>query len=286
MDGQGARFLRQALLVSAPIRVAILGATGRMGQTLLRCLPEFPQLRLAGALTASASGLGGRDAGEVAGLGTLGVPLDERVATALSGAQVAVDFTLAEAVPETAAACRAAGVALVCGVTGLDDEGHAALRAAAADVPVLWAPNMSAGVAVLERLTALAAAALGDFDAGVYEVHHAAKRDAPSGTALALGRALVGGRGLESGAATPDAQFRAAGLGYGVLRVGDVVGEHSVTLAGPGERIELVHRATDRAIFARGALRAAAWLAGKPPGMYSLGDVLGLGHMATLTRGV
>lgn len=238
--------------MSGPIPVVILGASGRMGQTLLRCFPEFPGLRLAAGL---------------------------------SGARVAVDFTVAEAVPETAAACRATGVALVCGVTGLDDAAHDALRAAAADVPVLWAPNMSAGVAVLEHLTALAAAALGDFDAAVYEVHHAAKRDAPSGTALALGRALVGGRGLETGAATPDARFQAAGLGYGVLRVGDVVGEHTVTLAGPGERIELVHRATDRAVFARGALRAAAWLAGRPPGMYALADVFGLGRVDTLAGG-
>jgi 4-hydroxy-tetrahydrodipicolinate reductase len=238
--------------MTAAIQVAVLGASGRMGQTVLRCLAEFPQLT--------------------------------RVAD-LAGAQVAIDFTVAEAVPATAAACRAAGVALVCGVTGLDEQGHAALRAATSEVPVLWAPNMSAGAAVLERVTALAAAALGEFDAGVFETHHAAKRDAPSGTALALGRAVVGARGLEPHSAMPDAQFRAHGLNYAVLRVGDVVGEHVVTLAGPGERLELAHRATDRAIFARGALRAAAWLAGKPPGSYSMGEVLGLGRVDTLARG-
>jgi len=271
--------------MTRPIPVAILGASGRMGRTLLRCLPEFPALSLSGALTAPGAGLDGRDAGEVAGLAPLGVSLSERVGVALAGARVAVDFTLPEAVPVTATACREAGVALVSGVTGLDQEGRAALRAAAADVPVLWAPNMSAGIAVLERVAALAAAALKEFDAGIYEVHHTAKRDAPSGTALALGRAVVGARGLEPGAATPDAQFRADGLGYGVLRAGDVVGEHTVTLAGPGERIELVHRATDRAIFARGALRAAAWLAGKPPGIYSLCDVLGLERVDTLAGG-
>jgi len=271
--------------VSAPIPVGILGASGRMGQTLLRCLPEFPMLALGGALTAPGSGLDGRDAGEVAGLGALGTLLSEQIETALSGVRVAVDFTLPEAVPETVAACRAAGVALVCGVTGLDEKAHAALRAAAVDVPVLWAPNMSAGVAVLERLAALAAAALGEFDAGVHEVHHAAKRDAPSGTALALGRAVVGARGLQARAAIPDAQFRATGLGYGVLRLGDVVGEHTVTLAGPGERIELSHRATDRAIFARGALRAAAWLAGRAPGNYTLAEVFGLGRVDTLAGG-
>jgi 4-hydroxy-tetrahydrodipicolinate reductase len=238
--------------MTAAIPLAVLGASGRMGQTVLRCLAEFPQLTRAADLTQ---------------------------------ARVAIDFTVAEAVPATAAACRAAGVALVCGVTGLDEQGQAALRAAASEVPVLWAPNMSAGAAVLERLAALAAAALGEFDAGVYEAHHAAKRDAPSGTALALGRAVVGARGLEPRGATPDAQFRADGLGYAVLRVGDVVGEHVVTFAGPGERLELAHRATDRAIFARGALRAAAWLAGKPPGSYSMGEVLGLGRVDTLAGG-
>jgi 4-hydroxy-tetrahydrodipicolinate reductase len=256
-----------------------------MGRTLLRCLPEFPTLALSGALTAPGTGLAGRDAGEVAEVGPLGIALSDKVAMALQDARVAVDFTLAEAVPATAAACRETGTALVCGVTGLDERTLAALRAAAGDVPVLWAPNMSAGVAVLERLAALASAALRDFDAGVYEVHHAAKRDAPSGTALALGRAIVAARGLAPTAAAPDAALRATGLGYAALRVGDVVGEHTVTLAGPGERIELSHRATDRAIFARGALRAASWLAGRPAGFYSLGDVLGLGCVDTLAGG-
>jgi 4-hydroxy-tetrahydrodipicolinate reductase len=234
--------------VSAPIPLAVLGASGRMGRVVLRCLPEFPALA--------------------------------RV-EALGEARVAVDFTLPEAVVETAAACRLAGVALVCGVTGIDERGHAALRAAAGEVPVLWAPNLSAGIAVLERLVAVAAGSLGEFDAGVYEVHHAAKRDAPSGTALALGRAVVGGRGLSADAALPDAGLQAQGVGYAVLRVGDVVGEHTITLAGPGERIELTHRATDRAIFARGALRAAAWLAGRAPGMYSFAEVLGLARVDT-----
>lgn len=267
--------------MSRPVPVAILGASGRMGRTLLRCLPEFPSLGLAGALTAPGAGLGGRDAGEVAGLGRLGVALSEDVAEAVGGTAVAVDFTLAEAVPATAAACRAAGVALVCGVTGLDARARAALQEAANTVPVLWAPNMSAGVAVLERLAALAAAALPKFDAGVIDVHHAAKRDAPSGTALTLGRAVTGARGLDPEAATPDGAMRAAGLGYAVLRSGDVVGEHTVVLAGAGERLELVHRATDRAIFARGALRAAAWLAGRPPGTYTLAESLGLGRVDT-----
>jgi len=256
-----------------------------MGQTLLRCLAEFPQLELFGALSAPGDGLEGRDAGEIAGLPALGVALDPRIDTALAGVRVAIDFTLPEAVPGTADACRRAGVGLVCGVTGLDAAAHDALRAAAREVPVLWAPNMSAGVAVLERIAALAAAALGDFDAGVQDVHHAAKRDAPSGTALALGRAVTLARGLDAAAAAPDDQLHAAGLHYGALRLGDVVGEHTVLLAGPGERLALSHVATDRAVFARGALRAAAWLADRPAGMYTLGEVLGLGRVDTLAGG-
>ncbi|NHA14578.1 4-hydroxy-tetrahydrodipicolinate reductase [Thioalkalivibrio sp. XN279] len=272
--------------MSERIPVAILGASGRMGATLLRCLPEFPALALAGASTAAETGLAGRDAGEAVGLASMDVVLHDDPAGALAGgARVAVDFTLPAAVAANAAACRAAGVGLVCGVTGLDARAEAALREAAEAVPVLWAPNMSAGVAVLERLAALAAAALADFDAGVYEVHHTAKRDAPSGTALALGRAVVEGRGQPPAAAAPDERLRAGGLAYAAERLGDVVGEHTVTLAGPGERLELTHRATDRAIFARGALRAAAWLAGREPGMYTLGDVLGLGRVDTLAGG-
>lgn len=260
--------------MSAATPLAILGASGRMGRSLLLCLAEFPQLRLSGALTGPESAQGGRDAGEAAGLAALGVALSLRPEEALSGAKVAVDFSLAPAVRGHVEACAAGGTALVCGVTGLDERTQEALRAASERVPVLWAPNMSAGVAVLERLVMLAAAALPDFDAGVHEVHHAAKRDAPSGTALALGRAVAAGRRADAGR-----------VGYGSLRVGDVVGEHSVLLAGAGERLELAHRATDRAIFARGALRAAAWIAGRAPGMYSLGEVLGLGRVDTPADG-
>lgn len=267
------------------IPLAVLGASGRMGGAVLARLAEFPALELRGAFTAPDSGLGGRDAGEAAGLGPLGVPLSERLDTALAGSRVAIDFTLADAVAGTAEACREAGVGLVCGVTGLDEAARTALREAARHVPVLWAPNMSAGVAVLQRLAALAAAALEEFDAGVYEAHHAAKRDAPSGTALALGRSVVTARGLPAEAARPDASLRAEGVDYAALRIGDVVGEHTVTLAGSGERLELSHRATDRAIFARGALRAAAWLAGKPPGFYELADMLGLNRVDTSGAG-
>lgn len=254
--------------------VALLGATGRMGRAVLQVLPEFPGLVLTGALCGpSGAGLG-RDSGEAADGGPLGIAVSGDTGTVLAGAEVAVDFTLPGAVAAHAAACATAGVAFVCGVTGLEERAHTALEAAARDVPVLWSPNMSAGVAVLARLAAVAAAALGEsFDGGVFEIHHRAKRDAPSGTALALAAALDGVAG------------RRAPTGCASLRGGDVVGEHTVVLAGPGERLELVHRATDRAIFARGALRAAAWLAGRKPGMYAFADVLGLPRVDTPTDG-
>jgi 4-hydroxy-tetrahydrodipicolinate reductase len=226
-----------------------------MGGTVLRVLPEFPQLQLTGALAARADTAP-----------ALPVPLSRDPAQALAGARVAVDFTLAAAVAGNARACAAAGVALVCGVTGLGEAEQDALEAAAQHVPVLWSPNMSLGIAVLRRISALAAAGLGPgFDAAVFELHHRGKRDAPSGTALALAADLDTARGAAPGT-TPVAS----------LRAGDVAGEHTVVLAGTGERLELVHRATDRTIFARGALRAAAWLAGRPPGRYALSDLLGL----------
>lgn len=241
--------------MSGPVGLALLGASGRMGGTVLRVLPEFPELRLSGALAASADATP-----------ALPVMLSRDPARALDGAQVAIDFTLAGAVAGNARACAAAGVALVCGVTGLGDGEQAALEEAAQRVPVLWSPNMSLGVAVLRRIGALAADALGPgFDVAVFELHHRGKRDAPSGTALALAADLDAARGAAPGT-TPVAS----------QRMGDVAGEHTVLLAGTGERLELVHRATDRAIFARGALRAAAWLAGRPAGRYALSDMLGL----------
>jgi 4-hydroxy-tetrahydrodipicolinate reductase len=199
-----------------------------------------------------------------------------------SGA-VAVDFSLGGAVAAHAQACAAAGVAMLVGTTGYDTAARAALERAAAKIAVLIAPNTSVGVAVLSQLAAQAALALGEaYDVEISEAHHRSKRDAPSGTALGLGEtvARVRGRSLNEVAVYDrhgvDGPRKDGSIGFSVVRGGDIVGEHTVTFAGAGERLEITHRAWDRMTFARGALRAAAWLKGRPPGLYGMQDVLGL----------
>ncbi|MEJ2522803.1 MAG: 4-hydroxy-tetrahydrodipicolinate reductase [Gammaproteobacteria bacterium] len=273
--------------MSEPVRIAVFGATGRMGRSVIASLGDFPDLTLVGALAGPEGEGGGADAGTLAGVDELGVVLSPDRSEVVRGAQVAIDFTLPGAVPGNLRACREAGVACVSGVTGLDAPALHAMEEAAGHIPVLWAPNMSTGVAVLTRAAQMAAKALGDgFDVEILEIHHAAKRDAPSGTALALGAAVARARGLDPQAAAVigrqgPGERQAGSIGYASLRAGDVAGEHTVVLAGPGERLELSHRATDRKIFARGALTAARWLAGQGPGRYELGDVLGLESMDT-----
>jgi 4-hydroxy-tetrahydrodipicolinate reductase len=258
-----------------------------MGQSVLRALRESSaaRLTLSGALASAASPRLGHDAaaeGPPTGVLVTAVPQE-----ALAGAGVAMDFSVPQRVAEHARACRDLGVPLLVGATGFDRETRAALEAAAARVPVLIAPNTSVGVAVLDRLVELAAAALKEgYDVEVSEAHHRMKRDAPSGTALALGEtvARVHGQALSDLAVYERhaaGEPRAPGsIGFAVVRAGDIVGEHTVTFAAAGERLELTHRATDRLIFARGALRAAEWLIGRPPSLYRMADVLGLGESA------
>lgn len=264
------------------IPVAVFGAGGRMGRCVIAALSERPELALVGALAGPDGEGAGEDAGVLAGIGELGVVLSPDRAEVLEGARVAIDFTLPPAVSDNLDACVRAGVACVSGVTGIDEAGRQAMDAASRKIPMMWAPNMSTGVAVLVRVAEIASSALGgEFDAEIMEIHHAAKRDAPSGTALALGAAVARARGQD-----PEGSARAGrsgegarepgSIGYASLRAGDVVGEHTLVLAGPGERLELTHRATDRRIFARGAVRAAEWLAGRPAGRYTLAEVVGL----------
>ncbi len=190
-----------------------------------------------------------------------------------------VDFSASVGFDAILAWCGRARVPLVSGTTGLSDGQRSAMTAAAATIPVLWSANFSPGVAVLKRVAAQAARALADWDLEIFEAHHAGKRDAPSGTALALGEAVAQARGqlLAESAVTGRqgmGQARAPGaIGFASIRAGDIVGEHTVFIAGPGERLELSHRATDRDIFARGALLAARWLAGRAPGLYRFEDV-------------
>jgi 4-hydroxy-tetrahydrodipicolinate reductase len=252
---------------SAPLtRVAVIGVTGRMGQALLRSAPLFPQLIVTGAVASAASLALGRDAGEVAGIGATNLIVTSDLPRALNEADVALDFSDAAATRANLAACRAAHKPLLIGTTGheagLEAEFEAALTASAREIAVLVAPNTSIAVALLEKLVRASARALpASFDIDIVELHHRGKRDAPSGTALALQAAAAAGR--------PGGQ-----IGIASLRAGDGAGEHSVLFSGPGEQLALRHRAGDRAIFARGALTAALWLASRPPGRYTMQDFI------------
>ena len=252
-----------------------------MGQSLIRAIREDAAVCLSGALSSSRSPRLGLDAA-AEGLATgIAVTADPRAA--LHGAAVAVDFSQSGALLDHARACATAKVPLLVGVTGFDAAARAELAVIGQRIPLLLAPNTSVGVGLLTELAATTAKTLGvAYDVEISEAHHRQKRDAPSGTALKLGETVAAARHQTfSEVAAYDragaSQVRAAGsIGFSVVRAGDIVGEHTVTFAAAGERIELSHRATDRMIFARGALRAAQWLAGRPPGIYAMKDVLGL----------
>jgi 4-hydroxy-tetrahydrodipicolinate reductase len=262
----------------------VFGITGRMGQSLIRALREGSPFQLHGAIASPASKRLGQ---ECAAEGTpTGVMITADAAAALKGAAsrpgtVAMDFSVGGAVAAHAQACAQAGVPLLVGTTGFDAAGQAELNSAAKKVAVLIAPNTSVGVAVLSELVAQAAVALGEaFDIDISEAHHRTKRDAPSGTALSLGEAVAQARGESLSEVAVYARYgkdtpRSHGsIGFSVVRAGDIVGEHTVSFAGAGERLELTHRAWDRMTFAWGALRAAAWLLGRPAGLYGMLDVL------------
>jgi 4-hydroxy-tetrahydrodipicolinate reductase len=264
------------------VRATLIGVSGRMGQALLRAAPAFPRLNITGAVASPTSLSLGRDAGEVAGVGCLHLPIISDLPRALTEADVAIDFSSAAATRTNLAACRAARKPLLIGTTGLAAELDRALAAAARDIPLLVAANTSLGVTLLLELVRIAARALPPaFDVDILDVHHRSKQDAPSGTALALGAAAREARqmsaaagGASGAAAAGDGAHRDGEVGFASVRAGDIVGEHTVLFAGPGEALSLTHRATDRGIFARGALAAALWLQSRPPGRYTMGDLL------------
>lgn len=260
------------------MKVAIHGATGRMGRAVARLCHDAKDIQIVGAVAHSSDPDLGKDVGALSGVDVLGVEVSADLASGLLGAEVVIDFSLAPAVAQLAAVAAKHGVALVIGTTNLDATTTAALEKAATKVPVLWARNMSLGVQVLAELVETAIKRLGpSFDAELVEVHHRHKVDAPSGTALRLADAvkaarpasqLVHGRHGQPGARTENE------VGVMALRGGDVIGDHTVFLFGNGERLELTHRATNRDLFAHGAIAAARFLVGKNPGMYSIADVL------------
>lgn len=263
------------------IRIAIIGVTGRMGRAIVRAAAESSDARVVAGVASASSGDLGKDIGELAGASANGVKVSSDVAAALAKCDVAIDFSNASATASNAAACRAARKALVIGTTGFSDDATVAVNEAASDIALLVAPNTSLGVTLLIEMARTAAKALpASFDIEIWEAHHRHKRDAPSGTALALGRAAAEGRGQDLakvgvGSRSGDSPRREGEIGFSVTRGGDIVGEHSVIFAGAGEVLTLGHRATDRSIFAQGAVRAAVWLAGRPAGRYAMRDVIG-----------
>lgn len=265
---------------AGPLNTVIIGAAGRMGRALIRAVTEIPgELRVCGAVASTTSASLGKDAGELAGIGRLDVRVTDDLAAALARAEIVIDFSQPHTTRSNLMVCRAARKPLLIGTTGYPPELTSVFDEAAKEIPLLVAPNTSIGVTLLLELTRIAAKALpADFDVEIVEAHHRMKKDAPSGTALALGKAAAEGRGTVPSTVSTDrtGERREGDIGYAVIRGGDIVGDHTVLFAGTGEQITLGHRATDRAIFARGAVRAALWLAAQPAGRYIMSDFLGL----------
>ena len=265
------------------MRLIVAGAGGRMGRTLVKAITEIDGVALVGAIDAPGSAVIGRDAGELAGVGTNGIAVVADPAPLLDEADGLVNFTIPAATIVLAEIAAKRGLVQVIGTTGLSAEDEKLIAIAAQRSAIVKSGNMSLGVNLVEALVRRVAKALDeDFDIEIVEMHHNKKIDAPSGTALMFGRAAAQGRGItleqhsERGRDGHTGARERGAIGFASLRGGTVVGDHTVTFAGPAERIELVHKAEDRMIFARGAVKAALWARGRKPGLYAMADVLGL----------
>jgi 4-hydroxy-tetrahydrodipicolinate reductase len=264
-------------------RVAITGAAGRMGRMLVQAIQETDGLTLGAAFERPGLTLLGSDAGELAGVGKLGVNLSDDISAHLDEFDILVDFSVPESTLAALAFCLAAGKRLVIGTTGFDEAGLASIREASSDIAIFMAPNMSVGVNLVFKLLEVAAGILGDtVDVEIIEAHHKHKVDAPSGTAVRMGEILADALGRH----LPDvAVYGREGItgerdpktiGFETIRAGDIVGDHTVLFAGPGERIEITHRAHSRMNFAQGAMRAVQFLSGQQQGLHDMQDALGL----------
>ena len=265
------------------IRIAVTGAAGRMGKNLIEAIQLMDGVELGAAVDRPGSSLAGVDAGELAGIGSVGIRVGDSLEAVLDHFDVLIDFTLPEVTAANVHVCRKAGKKMVIGTTGLDDAQKAQLQEAGQDIAIVFAPNMSVGVNLCLKLLQLAAQVLGDdVDIEVIEAHHRHKIDAPSGTALAMGEAVAAalGRDLKEcavyGREGRTGERERNTIGFETIRAGDIVGEHTVMFAGIGERVEITHKASSRMTFAKGAVRAAAWLAGKDKGLFDMQDVLSL----------
>jgi 4-hydroxy-tetrahydrodipicolinate reductase len=266
----------------ADMKIGIVGAAGRMGVALVRAATEARGCRVAAATERAGHAALGKDAGVVAGIDPLGIALGKDAAALFKACDAVLDFTAPEAAVAHAALAARHGIIFVTGTTGLSSTQQAKIRAAAKKVAVVQAPNFSVGVNLVMALVEQAAGVLDDgYDIEIVEMHHRHKVDAPSGTALGLGRAAAKGRGVtlekvsERGRDGITGARKAGAIGFAALRGGDVVGDHTVIFAGPGERVEITHKAGGREVFASGAVRAALWAKGRKPGLYSMADVLG-----------
>ena len=264
-------------------RIAVMGAAGRMGQTLVRAVAATPCMVLSGATEQPGSIAIGEDAGQLAGVGKRGAKITDDLDAVIGGCDALLDFTAPAATVTFAALAAKHGKVHIIGTTGCTADHDKQIAEAAKGATIVKAGNMSLGVNLLLALTRKIAAALDDdFDIEIVEMHHKMKVDAPSGTALMLGRAAAEGRGInleqhsDRGRDGQTGQRERGAIGFAALRGGNVVGEHTVIFAGEHERIEITHKASDRALFARGAIKAAQWGIGKPPGLYAMTDVLGL----------
>jgi len=269
-------------------RIAVAGAAGRMGLRICALAGDHSGLEVSGAFEKPGHAHLGSDVGELAGIGQIGVKIEDSPSAVFEGADVIIDFTFPDATIATMEAAAKTGTAMVIGTTGIDKAGQDRIRQLAEKVPCVYAGNMSLGINLLTKVVGDIAGALGgDYDVEVIEAHHKMKKDAPSGTAFMLAQAASDalGRDLDN-----DAVFSRHGMigergkgeiGVQTIRGGDIVGEHTVMFIGMGERIEVSHRVTNRDTFARGALKAAHWLSGKPAGLYDMQDVLGLKRQGT-----
>lgn len=265
------------------IRVAVVGASGRMGICLIKAAALSDQAELTVAVSRPGSLSIGQDAGELAGISPVAVRVSDDLASVTDRFDVLIDFTRPEAAMESIDLCRRTGKSIVIGTTGFNDEQKARISVAARDVPIVMAPNMSVGVNLSLKLLEMTAKVMGDYtDIEVIEAHHRHKVDAPSGTALRMGEVVAAtlGRDLKDcaiyGREGNTGERDRKTIGFSTIRAGDIVGEHTVMFADEGERVEITHKATSRMTFANGAIRAALWLEAKQAGLYDMQDVLDL----------
>ncbi|MDR0218418.1 MAG: 4-hydroxy-tetrahydrodipicolinate reductase [Enterobacteriaceae bacterium] len=270
-------------MANTDIRIAIVGASGRMGRNLIQAVQQLDGVTLGAALGRSGSSLVGTDAGELAGIGHNGVTLHDDLHAVIDDFDVLIDFTRPEGTLAYLAICRQYHKAMVIGTTGFDDAGKQVIKDAASDIPIVFAANFSVGVNLVLKLLEKAAAVMGEYsDIEIVEAHHRHKVDAPSGTALAMGESIAHalGRDLKTCAVYAreghTGERDAKSIGFATIRAGDIVGEHTAIFADIGERVEISHKASSRMTFANGAVKASMWLTAKNHGLYDMKDVLNL----------